>query len=80
MIDSTDPQIRDAELALRTKGIHGFYIFDPYDNGNQAVSDSDFLPDFSPLDDDNNLIASDIPLSNSRPLVEIIDNRIGVQK
>ncbi len=58
MIDGTDPQIREVELALRTRGIHGFYIFDPYDNGNPTVSDRD------------------IPLPNSRPLVEIIDHRV----
>ena len=56
MIDGTDAEIRDVELALRTKGIKGFYIFDPYDNSNPIVNDSD------------------IPLFNSRPLVEIIDN------
>lgn len=44
MIDGTDLQIRDVELALRTKGIHGFYIFDPYDNGNPIVSDRIQLP------------------------------------
>ena len=75
MIDGTDAQIREVELALRTKGIHGFYIFDPYDNGNAIVSNIP-LSNPSPLYDDGNPTKRDIPLSNSRPLVEIIDNRI----
>ena len=49
MIDGTDAEIRDVELALRTKGIHGFYIFDPYDNGNPTISDSNSLFNPRPL-------------------------------
>ena len=55
MIDGTDEEIRDVELALRNEGFHGFYIFDPYDNSSLATED--------------------ISSPNSRPLVEIIDNR-----
>ena len=55
MIDGTDAEIRDVELALRSQKIHGFYIFDPYENSNPAISN--------------------VPIPNSRPLVEIIDNR-----
>ena len=77
MIDGTDAEIRDVELALRTKGIQGFYIFDPYDNGNLTISDRDFLPNSHPLYNKSNLTISDRDsLPNPRPLVEIIDNRI----
>ena len=55
MIDGTDEEIRDVELALANEGFHGFYIFDPYDNSSLATED--------------------ISSPNSRPLVEIIDNR-----
>ena len=55
MIDGTDEEIRDVELALANEGFHGFYIFDPYDN--------------------RSLTTEDISSPNSRPLVEIIDNR-----
>ena len=40
MIDGTDAQIQDVELALRTKGIQGFYIFDPYDNSHPTISNN----------------------------------------
>ena len=59
MIDGTDAEIRDAELALRTKKIHGFYIFDPHENSSSSISN--------------------IPMPNSRPLVEIIDRRTKLQ-
>ena len=50
MIDGTDAQIRDVELALRTKRILGFYVFDPYDNGNSVVKDNYIsFPDSRPL-------------------------------
>ena len=39
MIDGTDTEIRDAEMALRGKKIHGFYIFDPYDNSSLTTGD-----------------------------------------
>lgn len=49
-IDGTDAEIRDVELVLRTKGIHGLYIFDPYENNNLTRNDSDvFLPSSRPL-------------------------------
>ena len=40
MVDGTDAQIRDVELALRTKAIQGFYIFDPYNNSNPVISNN----------------------------------------
>ena len=40
MIDGTDAEIRDVELALRTRGIDGFYVFDPYDNSNLTISEN----------------------------------------
>ena len=43
MMDGTDTEIGDAEMALRTEGIHGFYIFDPYENSDRTVED---LPSF----------------------------------
>ena len=38
-IDGIETEIADAELVLRQKGIHGFYIFDPYNNSNLANED-----------------------------------------
>ena len=38
MMDGTDAEIGDAESVLRTAGIHGFYIFDPYDNRSLVSS------------------------------------------
>jgi len=37
MMDGTDEEILDAESALKTSGINGFYIFDPYENSNQTT-------------------------------------------
>ena len=48
MIDGTDAEIHDAELALRTKEIHGFYIFDPYDNSN-LINENLHAPASRPL-------------------------------
>ncbi|GAB4540939.1 MAG: hypothetical protein Tsb0014_32490 [Pleurocapsa sp.] len=64
MIDGTDLEILDAEMALSIGGIHGFYIFDPYDNSNLTTGDWQSQP---PSEER----ASD----NTRPLVEIIDHR-----
>ena len=47
MIDGTDVEIRDAELTLRAKKIHGFYIFNPYDNSNPNMSK--YMPNSRPL-------------------------------
>jgi len=59
MMDGTNLEIRDAEMALRTEGIHGFYIFDPYENSSPTT------PNHSTKSD----------ASANRPLVEIIDHR-----
>ena len=48
MVDGTDAEIRDAELALRTKKIHGFYIFDPHENNNPDISNIS-MPNSRPL-------------------------------
>lgn len=41
MADVTESEIRDAEIILGTKGIHGFYIFDPHNNNNSTLITSD---------------------------------------
>ena len=63
MLDGTDAEIFDAEIALRTEGIQGFYIVDPHSN-NTLNSDLQ-----------NQLPSEERLRVKSQPLVEIIARR-----
>ena len=63
MVDGTDAEIRDAEFALRTEGIQGFYIIDPHNNNTLNTGDWQIQP------------LEERSLADPRPLVEIIDRR-----
>lgn len=63
MLDGTDAEILDAEIALRTEGIQGFYLVDPHSNNTMGS------------DLQNQLPLEESVSAQSQPLVEIIDRR-----